>query len=68
MATLTIDRRTEDDELVRVLEWRLVQLVRGGYDPADAGVLASHPEVDLHEALRLVERSCPPKTALRILL
>lgn len=61
-------RRAEPDDSAQVREWRLVQLFRGGFDPEDAGLLADHIEVDLHEALRLVERGCPPKTALKILL
>jgi len=66
MTTQAIEPR--NDDAARVLEWRLVQLFRAGYDPADAGQLAAHRGVDLHAALRLLERGCPPKTALRILL
>ena len=69
MATRAIEpRRPAPDDAARLLERRLVQLFRAGYDPEDAGLLAVHPDVDLHAALRLVERGCPPKTALRILL
>ena len=31
-------------------------------------ILASHVEVDLHEATLLLERGCPPETALQIVL
>jgi hypothetical protein len=31
-------------------------------------VLASHVEIDLHDASALTRRGCPPETALRILL
>jgi hypothetical protein len=51
-----------------VLEWRFSQLARSGYDHAEAVALATHPEVDLHEAADLLARGCPPKLALRILL
>jgi hypothetical protein len=69
MAARTIEsERPAPDEAAKVLEWRVVQLFRAGYDPEEAGLLAVHTDVDLHEALRLVERGCPPKTALRILL
>ena len=67
-STLTAQEETRESEPRRVLEWRLAQLRRGGFEPEDAALLASHPEVDLHEALALVRRGCPPKTALRILL
>ena len=57
-----------EDELTRVLRWRLRQLTRGGFDPAEAATLAPHLEVDLHDALRLLHNGCPSETALRILL
>ena len=34
----------------------------------DATKLAAHPDVDLHEALELVQNGCPPRIAARILL
>ena len=39
-----------------------------GYDIGSALVLASHVEIDLHNASALTRRGCPPDTALRILL
>ena len=51
-----------------VLRWRFEELVRSGYDIASASVLASHVEIDLHDASALTRRGCPPETALRILL
>ena len=56
------------DEADEVLRWRFGELVRGGFDPSDALVLASHLEVDLHRAIELLERGCPQTTALHILL
>jgi len=44
------------------------ELVRAGYDAGNALILAGHAEVDLHAARRLLERGCPPETALRIIL
>jgi hypothetical protein len=67
-STLIPTEEKGQSETRRVLEWRLAQLRRGGFEPEDAALLASHLEVDLHEALALVRRGCPPKTALRILL
>jgi hypothetical protein len=51
-----------------ILLWRFEELVRAGYDVDSALVLASHVEVDLHDATALKHRGCPPRTALRILL
>jgi hypothetical protein len=51
-----------------VLRWRFEELVRGGFDPSNAWVLASQVEVDLHQAVELLERGCPQATALHILL
>jgi hypothetical protein len=50
------------------LRWRFEELVRSGYDIGSALVLASHVEIDLHDASALTRRGCPPETALRILL
>lgn len=55
-------------ETQEVLRWRFDELVRVGYEPDDAKVLASHPEVDLHRAVELLKRGCPQATALHILL
>jgi len=51
-----------------VLEWRVATLARAGFDLVAAVDLACDKGVDLHAAVRLVERGCPPETALRILL
>ena len=51
-----------------VLRWRFEELVRSGYDIGSALVLASHVEIDLHDASSLTHNGCPPETALRILL
>jgi len=59
-ATLT------EEELVE--SWRLRQLLDAGYSIRDAEKLARSPEVDLHQAVELVKRDCPPEIAARILL
>jgi hypothetical protein len=51
-----------------VVEWRVDELEHAGYGRADAERLAADMSIDLHEAVRLLERGCPPETALRILL
>jgi hypothetical protein len=55
-------------EADEVLRWRFEELVRAGFDPSDALALASHGEVDLHQAVDLLECGCPRETALDILL
>jgi hypothetical protein len=51
-----------------VLRWRFRELVRVGFDPCDAMILASHVQIDIHAAADLVERGCPHHTAAQILL
>jgi hypothetical protein len=51
-----------------VLEWRVDTLVNAGFAHDDAFELAFSKHVDLHAAVGLVNRGCPPATALRILL
>ena len=55
-------------ELELVEQWRAESLARAGYDVESAAVLAASHEVDLHHAMRLVERGCPVALALQILL
>jgi hypothetical protein len=58
----------QDPIQILVVGWRAETLVRAGFDPQPAVDLASSMHVDLHRAVELVERGCPPETALRILL
>ena len=48
------------DEAAEVLAWRFDALCRSGYDLDAAAVLAANVEVDLHDAVDLVRRGCPP--------
>ena len=57
-----------ETEAEMILRWRFDELARSGYDVESALVLASHVEIDLHDASELVRRGCPPETAIRILL
>ena len=50
-----------------VTSWRVEQLLAAGYDAEAALVLALDRDVDLHLAVSLLERGCPPDTALQIL-
>jgi hypothetical protein len=56
------------DPAARVLGWRIEQLIAVGFDSDAALVLALDRGVDLHDAVGLVKRGCPPKTAFRILV
>lgn len=55
-------------EIDRVEQWRHEALERAGYDPEAAVVLAASHDVDLHQAVELLERGCPVELALQILL
>jgi hypothetical protein len=56
-----------ETELERVERWRTAELMRVGFAGDDAVALAARLEVDLHEAIELVQRGCPPELAVRIL-
>jgi hypothetical protein len=56
-----------ETEMERVERWRTAELMRVGYAGDDAIALASQFDVDLHEAIALVQRGCPPELAVRIL-
>ncbi len=56
-----------ETELERVERWRTAELMRAGFAGDDAVALAARLEVDLHEAIALVQRGCPPELAFRIL-
>ena len=56
-----------ETELERVERWRTAELMRVGFPGDDAVALAARCDVDLHEAIALVQRGCPPELAVRIL-
>ena len=58
----------EEHEATEVLRWRFELLVRAGYDMEQSAVLAAHVEIDLHDAVQLIDRGCDGETAIRILL
>jgi hypothetical protein len=58
----------EDTEQIQIELWRTEELERAGYSQRAAGRLAARHDVDLHQAVRLLERGCTPELALRILL
>jgi len=60
--------KTPETEQERIERWRTGELVRAGYEPAAAALLAARMDVDLHYAIDLVRAGCEPDLALRILL
>jgi hypothetical protein len=56
-----------ETEIERVERWRTAELMRVGLAGDDAVALAARFDVDLHEAITLVERGCPPELVVRIL-
>ena len=56
-----------ETELERVERWRTSELMRVGFAGDDAVALAARMDVDLHQAIELVQGGCPPDLAIRIL-
>jgi hypothetical protein len=65
MPTADLTAPTEQELVER---WRAEELERAGYAPQDAAAIAARPEVDLHHAVELLAKGCPPQVALQILL
>ena len=55
-------------EIDRIERWRHEELERAGYDPESALVLSASHDVDLHQAVNLLNRGCTVDLALQILL
>ena len=66
MATVEFEHRETEEE--RIIGWRAAELLRAGYGNGAALELALRSDVDLHLAVDLIRRGCPPGTAARILL
>ena len=66
MAAAQLEHHESETDVVR--RWRFDELLRAGYDIADAAELALRTEIDLHWAVSLVQRGCPSATATRIAL
>jgi hypothetical protein len=56
------------DETDLILAWRTEALERAGYTPTEAAEVAFRSDIDLHQAISLLERGCPHELALQILL
>ncbi len=66
MAAAQLEVEHLEIDLVR--RWRFDELLRAGYDIADAADVALRTDIDLHRAMRLVQRGCPSAIAARIVL
>lgn len=55
-------------EREKIDDWRIDELQRAGYDTIAAYRIAKRHDVDLHEAIALLENGCSQELALRILL
>jgi hypothetical protein len=67
MAHRAAKRDPVDPELIDLVAWRYRRLEQAGFDAELAQVLAGDRRYDLHAALELVDRGCPPQFAARIL-
>ena len=64
----TTDTVYVESEEQRIESWRMEALERAGYDRRSAAVLACRKDVDLHQAVSLLQNGCSPRLALEILL
>jgi len=67
MSATEVQVQIQETEAERVARWRAEELEHAGYDPQSALELAARPDVDLHRAVDLIGRGCPPELAVRIL-
>ena len=64
----TADLAYTETEEQRIESWRMEALERAGYDRRAAAILACRKDVDLHQAMSMLQNGCSPELALRILL
>jgi hypothetical protein len=63
-----VDAATAGRDAMKVEMWRLHVLVEANYPVGLAEKLAAAGDVDLHQAVELVESGCPAEIAAKILL
>jgi len=63
----TIEAELDDFLDEPVFLWRLEQLEQAGYDEDVAREIAGRADIDLHAAVDLCSRGCPPATAFAII-
>jgi len=68
MTTTGLELEGETWEQNEVVRWRRAELRRAGYTEGQARDLAVRMDVDLHHAVDLARRGCPPELAYRILV
>jgi len=59
---------SDETDVERVMRWRLEELKQAGYEDSAALAIAEDTEIDLHLAIDLLGRGCPPGLAVSILL
>jgi hypothetical protein len=64
----TTDTVEAESEEQRIESWRMETLERAGYDRRAAAILACRKDVDLHQAISLLQNGCSAKLAFEILL
>ena len=57
-----------ETEVERIERWRRQELERAGYPTEAAAEIAIRLDIDLHQAVQLLERGCSADIAARILL
>jgi hypothetical protein len=63
----TAEVETAEAVAAEIVAWRLECLLRAGCDRRAAQKLAARLDVDLHQALGMLDHGCPPALAVRIL-
>jgi len=63
-----MDAEVLSEEELRVRKWRFEQLTRAGLDDEDASYLAVRQDVDVRLVERLLQRGCPARTVIEIVL
>ena len=58
----------DETDVERIMRWRLEELKQAGFEGSAALAIAADTEIDLHLAIKLLRRGCPPALAARILL
>ncbi len=59
----TADVVYAETEEQRIESWRMEALERAGYDRRSAAILACRKDVDLHQAMSLLQNGCTPEAS-----
>ena len=57
----------DETDVERIMRWRLDELKQAGFEESAALAIAANAEIDLHFAIDLLRRGCPPALAVHIL-